>query len=315
VIGQRPRPPDAYAVPVHREGDRAPTAVPDVAGWAQAALAELGSLPGVRRVGLATDEGGGRRLRFTASDRDGSAAVAWCHIDTYDDLPLNTAARTGELVAGALEELSGRYPDFAERQAGSATVAVAAVPLLVGGRVLGGFVLFFDQPQRFDLEHRLTLARRGAELGTALRRAQLGGRRPVVEPAEEATPPGAQVAVRNVSPQPEAVGEARLFVRDVLLGWGVEQDLTETAVLCVSELVTNAVIHADTECAVRLLLDGDVLTTTVRDHGGRGQTSVHQIDDHLQVHGRGLEVVGGLASRWGYELEAHGTTVWFVLDL
>ncbi len=300
---------------VHREGDRAPTGVPGVAGWAQAALAELGALPGVCRVGLALDEGGGRRLLFTASDRDGTVATPWCHIDAYDDVPLTTAARTAELVAGSMEELSGRYAEFVARQAGGATVALAAVPLLVAGRVLGGFVLFFDQEQVFGLEQRLALARRGAELGAALGRAELGDRRPLVERPEEAIPPHAQLAVLDVEPHPKAVGGARRFVRRVLLGWGVAKVLTDTAVLCASELVTNAVIHAHTDCTVRLLLDRGVLTITVRDRGSRGETSVHQIDDQLRVHGRGLEVVGSLASRWGYELDAHGTAVWFVLEL
>ncbi|WP_151084110.1 ATP-binding protein [Nocardioides cynanchi] len=300
---------------MHREGDRAPSAVPGVAGWAKAALAELATLPDVHRVGLALDEGGGRRLLFTASDRDGGAESPWCHIDAYDDLPINTAARTGELVAGSLDELRGRYAEFVDRQADGPTAAVAAVPLLVAGRGLGGFVLFFDAPQSFGLEHRLALARRGAELGAALHLAQLGERRAVAETADEGAPPGAVVAVHDVAPTPEAVGEARHVVRDVLVDWGVGPDLTDTAVLCVSELVTNAVIHAHNSCTLRLLLEGDVLTATVRDGGSRGVTTVGQIDDHLQVHGRGLEVVERLASRWGYDLDAHGTRVWFVLDL
>ena len=40
---------------------------------ASVAVADLLSLPGVRRVGLSLSEGGGRRLRFTASDRDNSS--------------------------------------------------------------------------------------------------------------------------------------------------------------------------------------------------------------------------------------------------
>ena len=41
-------------------------------------LTDLAALPGVRRVGFALSEGGGRRLRFTASDRsddDGSTGA------------------------------------------------------------------------------------------------------------------------------------------------------------------------------------------------------------------------------------------------
>jgi hypothetical protein len=64
-----------------------------------------------------------------------------------------------------------------------------------------------------------------------------------------------------------------------------------------------------------MLLEADVLTTTVHDNGSRDPASVEELDDQLRVHGRGLELVGALASRWGYELDARGTTVWFALDL
>jgi anti-sigma regulatory factor (Ser/Thr protein kinase) len=86
-------------------------------------------------------------------------------------------------------------------------------------------------------------------------------------------------------------------------------------VLCVSELVTNAVIHSRTTCSVRMVLEGDVLTTKVHDHGVRDLGSPEPLDDPLRVHGRGLQLVEALASRWGYELDEEGTTVWFVLDL
>jgi anti-sigma regulatory factor (Ser/Thr protein kinase) len=289
--------------------------VSGTAGWARAALAELADLAGVCRVGLALDEGAGRRLRFTSSDRDRLGSTSWCHIDAYDDLPLNTAVRGARLVAGSLEELAGGYPEFVARQTGTTTRAVAAVPLLASGRVLGGFVLFFDEPQVFDSAQRRLLALRGAELGADLHRAQLGGRRAPTQIPEEATPPGVRVAVRDVAPHPAAVGKARRFLRSVLHGWGVDRDVTDTAVLCASELVTNAVIHAQTDCSVRMLLERDVLTTTVHDNGSRDPASVEELDDQLRVHGRGLELVRALASRWGYELDARGTTVWFVLEL
>jgi anti-sigma regulatory factor (Ser/Thr protein kinase) len=304
---------------VHRAGDRAPTTVPGTTGWAQAALAELADLPGVCRVGLALDEGGGRRLRFTSSDRDDPGATSWCHIDAYDDVPLNSAVRGARLVAGSLEELSDSYPEFASGQSATTTRAVAAVPLLAAGRVLGGFVLFFDEPQVFDAAHRRLLALRGAELGAALHRAEAGTqrgerRRRRAAPAE-APPPGAQVAVRDVAPHPAAVGKARRFLRSVLQGWGVDREVTDTAVLCVSELVTNAVIHAQTDCSVRMQLERDVLTTTVHDHGSRDPRAVEELEDQLRVHGRGLELVGALATRWGYELGTRGTTFWFTLEL
>jgi len=53
----------------------------------------------------------------------------------------------------------------------------------------------------------------------------------------------------------------------------------------------------------------------VRDSGRADAQTVEQLEDSLQVHGRGLQVVEALASRWGYELDVEGTTVWFELTL
>jgi anti-sigma regulatory factor (Ser/Thr protein kinase) len=85
-------------------------------------------------------------------------------------------------------------------------------------------------------------------------------------------------------------------------------------VLCLSELVTNALIHTPTGCAVRVLLDDGVLTTTVRDAGASDAGTVEPLEDPLRVHGRGLQLVEAVAARWGSELDSVGTTVWFVLE-
>ena len=84
-----------------------------MATWARAALASLSDVPAVRRGGLALTEGGGRRLRFTASDRDGGR-VDWCHIDAYDDVPLNTAIRRAKPNAQAalLIRMVSKHPDI-----------------------------------------------------------------------------------------------------------------------------------------------------------------------------------------------------------
>ena len=287
----------------------------DVTTWAEDALASLGGLPAVRRVGLALTEGGGRRLRFTASDRTtDEGGVEWCHVDAYDDVPLNTAVRTGRPVLGALHDLGTRYTQFVERQRGTATVALAAVPIVSTGNALGGFVLFFDQPQAFDFSQRRGLYRLGEDLGAALRRAQRAESRSGVSLATEPVPAGAHVADRDVRSDPSDVGEARRFLRETLAGWGIDAETVDSAVLCLSELVTNALIHTGAGCAVRVLLDQGVLTTMVRDNGARQVSPAEPLEDPLRVHGRGLHVVDALATRWGSDLDTVGTTVWFVLE-
>ena len=282
--------------------------------WAQDALAHLSARPGVRRVGLALVEGGGRRLLFTASDRDGGPSVEWCDVDAYDDVPLNVALRSRAMIVGSLEELSGRFADYVRRQRGTSTLALAAVPVEAAGRPVGGYVLFFDSPQSFDDRHRHELEHLGQELGEALGRARRGEpRQAVAAPADDAAAALGVMAEHEVMPEAAAVAGARKFLRRTLDNWDVDEETADTAVLCLSELVTNAVIHSHAGCLVRVRLDQGVLRTTVRDHGTAGAASEVQLEDPLRVHGRGLLVVEALATRWGYELDTEGTTVWFEL--
>jgi anti-sigma regulatory factor (Ser/Thr protein kinase) len=291
------------------------TTIDAVAVWTQGALDSLDQLSGVRRVGLALAEGGGRRLRFTASDRDNRERPAWCHVDAYDDVPLNTAVRTGQPVSGTLDDLEERYATFVSKQRATATVGLAAVPIVAAGQVLGGFVLFFDAPQAFGAQQRSELQQLGADLGATLREAQRRRDRTHVPLSARAVPPGAVAAVHDVPGDVADVAGARRFLRRTLDDWGVDPDTCDTAVLCLSELVTNAVVHADSGCSVRALLEDQVLTITVRDRGHSSSPSGEPVEEPLRVHGRGLQVVEALATRWGSDFDTMGTSVWFVLEL
>ena len=251
---------------------------------------------------------------FTASEGANHERVEWCYIDAYDDVPLTTAVRTGTPVCGALDQLDARYADFVERQRGTATVAVAAVPLVAASRTIGGIVLFFDQKQEFGTLQRLELTRVGEDWGAKLRRAQRAGARPATDTSEERPRPGSSTAVHDMAADPVAVSESRKFLRRTLEDWGIDDETTDTAVLCLSELVTNALIHARTGCAVRAVLEQSTVTITVRDGGSPEAASTAPLDDPLQVHGRGLRLVDSLVTRWGSERDSVGTTVWFVLE-
>jgi anti-sigma regulatory factor (Ser/Thr protein kinase) len=276
----------------------------------------LARIPGVCRVGVALVEGGGRQLRFSASDRAGGDDLEWCDVDAYDDLPLNTAVRSGTPVIGSIEELGSRFPDYVDRQHGTATVAVAAVPVVAAGRTLGGYLLLFDRAQPFDRRQRLDLARTGRELGAALRRARGAERsRPAARVEADAPPDGARIASHDVDGDPAAVAVARQFLRRTLADWQVGEELTDDATLCLSELVTNAIIHSYSGCVVRVVLHDGVLTTTVRNWDPAPAPSVAAVADPLQVHGRGLQVVDAVAARWGHRLDPEGASVWFALDV
>jgi anti-sigma regulatory factor (Ser/Thr protein kinase) len=282
--------------------------------WVRAALEVLVGVPGVLRAGVALTEGGGRRLMFAASDRANEDRVDWCAVDGYEDVPLNFAVRTGRMVAGSMTDLAGRYPEFVGRQTQEMR-AIASVPMSADDRVLGGFALFFGTDQPFDDAQLAALRRLGERLGRDLRRQRPGDafqRRPT---ADEALPDGARVATHVVEAEPHGVAPARQFVRRTLATWGIDGDYMDTAVLCVSELVTNAIIHGAAGCELRVVLQRGILTATVRDRGTPALRAEWSTSDPLAVHGRGLQIVDALASRWGSELDSVGMTVWCQLEV
>ncbi|QIG41529.1 GAF domain-containing protein [Nocardioides anomalus] len=274
---------------------------------------DLGALPGVRRIGFALTEGGGRRLRFTASDRELDEGRAdWCHIDAYDDVPITTVVRTGEPVLGARHELDPRYAEFVQRQPEDVR-AMAVVPLPGTGSPMGGIVLYLDREWSFDETQRQLLEATARRTAEAVDRVRLAGTRH--DDVWDADDNGAVTARMVLHGDTRAPSAARRFVRDVLVEAGASEDLLSTAELCVSELVTNAVLHADSSSELRVVLD-TALTVSVRDRGGPAPEAAPDDDpDPLRVHGRGLQLVEALADRWGSERDAVGTTVWFALDL
>ena len=294
--------------------------VMDIDDLVRSVLVDLVALPQVTRVGLALTEGGGRRLRYVSTDSVGADELVWCHIDSYDDVPLTQVVRTGEPVLGNLDALESRYAGVVARQRNEGTAAMAAWPLPGTGSPLGGIILFFDTPQAFpESQTRLleTMARRTAE---AVRRVRLAvGRGP-----EEAAPDdpaligtGERCSVLLDS-DPRAASAARHFLRDALAKWGVEGEVVDTAQLCLSELVNNVVMHARTSSELTLALCDGVLTVVLRDLGrptGPGSIAVSEDDDPLRVFGRGLMLVDAMADRWGSEQDATGTTAWFALEL
>ncbi len=112
-----------------------------------------------------------------------------------------------------------------------------------------------------------------------------------------------------------AAGQARRFVRATLTDWALDGALIDKAELCVSELVTNCVIHTGSASDVTARLDDECLLILVRDPGGRGTVRIADDYEPMSVAGRGLTLVDALATAWSAEHTADGTTVWFELQL
>ena len=110
------------------------------------------------------------------------------------------------------------------------------------------------------------------------------------------------------------VGAARAFLSAILAG----SPAAEAAVLCLSELATNAITHSRSRepggwFTVRVQPGGQRLRVEVIDQGGPWHPRERASTD--DPTGRGLLIVTQLAARWGCAGHSrHGWTVWFELE-
>ena len=119
--------------------------------------------------------------------------------------------------------------------------------------------------------------------------------------------------VRRLPPSPSSAPVARWFLADILNAWSVPADITETAALLVTELVSNAARQSDAFLDVRISCTPTVITVGVYDESHRlPRNSDPGVDD---TSGRGLQLVELLSSRWGVDTEERGKVVWFSLDI
>jgi len=106
---------------------------------------------------------------------------------------------------------------------------------------------------------------------------------------------------------------ARRFVTEALTGYDEEGDLTDTVTLLVSELVTNAVLHAGSDVEVTVQLTPTAARVEVTDASADAPAPRPAATD--EDSGRGLALVGSLARRWGVRpAPGGGKTVWFEVD-
>ena len=112
----------------------------------------------------------------------------------------------------------------------------------------------------------------------------------------------------RLPPQPPSVAEARAQVRR-LLTENDRDDLVETAVLLVSEVVTNALLHAGTDIDVAATLDDAGLRVEIGD--GSPHLPSRRRYAATAGTGRGLLMLESLVDDWGVTRHSKGKTVWF----
>jgi anti-sigma regulatory factor (Ser/Thr protein kinase) len=110
---------------------------------------------------------------------------------------------------------------------------------------------------------------------------------------------------------PSTPGRARRLARAALAGWRIAEDVHDTTLLVISELVTNAVVHTGGQGVV-----GEVrpvpgaLRVTVRDEGCAAEELQVRPPDPEREHGRGLLLVDTLCRAWGAQRQDAGMLVW-----
>ena len=122
----------------------------------------------------------------------------------------------------------------------------------------------------------------------------------------------------ELTARPESAGLARRFAHACLLDWQLDR-LTDDVDLVVSELVTNALLHARGEgrrsapIFLEVLRELDSLVCRVID--GSAAPPAQETAGETAENGRGLLLVDVLAAQWGWYAGPGGKAVWARFDL
>lgn len=116
----------------------------------------------------------------------------------------------------------------------------------------------------------------------------------------------------ELRPEPASPGEARSFIRKLMAEWGVEAAIADDAELLVTEVVTNAVIHARSSLWLEVEADQGFIEFSVFDQSpGNVQLRIPSPDS---ATGRGILLLDKLSSDWEVVPERGGKTVRFRLS-
>jgi anti-sigma regulatory factor (Ser/Thr protein kinase) len=113
-----------------------------------------------------------------------------------------------------------------------------------------------------------------------------------------------------------SVGQARRTLEGHLSAHGVGRSTIDDAALVLSELISNALKHArplpSGDVRVQWALDAGLVRIDVTDGGATTRPQPHP-PSMSALGGRGLSIVGVLASEWGVREAGDETTVWAVV--
>jgi serine/threonine-protein kinase RsbW len=108
---------------------------------------------------------------------------------------------------------------------------------------------------------------------------------------------------------PDGVRDARAFVADALQG--ADSNALDAAVLMVSELATNAVVHTTSPFTIGIDRSDHEVRVSVTDQGVGTPRLRHA--GSTDTDGRGLGIVAACALEWGVDQRPESKTVWFTV--
>ena len=131
--------------------------------------------------------------------------------------------------------------------------------------------------------------------------------------------PGRTTAARRTvltvaQAEPERIAGARRHVRELLHDWA-DSDQVDSAVLMVSEMLTNVLVHTDGDALLVAEVTGEPGTRRLRAEVSDSSDDLphKRHPGELASSGRGLVLMELLAGAWGVDPRGDGKSIWFEL--
>jgi anti-sigma regulatory factor (Ser/Thr protein kinase) len=117
---------------------------------------------------------------------------------------------------------------------------------------------------------------------------------------------------QHLPAQASAAATGRAFARSFCQRHALTEETTDAVVLLVSELVTNAYLHARSTTHLTLALRDRLIVIEASDNSPTPPTV--QEPSRTRSGGRGLLLLENLGSRWGVRPDIDGKTIWVEID-
>ncbi|MFD0023128.1 SpoIIE family protein phosphatase [Streptomyces sp. NPDC058382] len=123
-----------------------------------------------------------------------------------------------------------------------------------------------------------------------------------------------RTALTIAQAEPERISAARQQVREMLHDWA-DPEQVDSAVLMISEMATNVLVHTDGDALLVAQADGEPGERRLRVEVADGSDELphKRRPGEMASSGRGLVLMQMLADTWGVDPRGEGKSIWFEL--